>query len=115
MLSGDIIRGYSDALILRILIEKDSYGYEIAKEMETRSGGSFSMKETTLYSAIARMEKRGLISSYYGTETFGRRRTYYSVTPQGAQYYNGKCAEWGETKEIINRFLIEPAKEELHG
>lgn len=111
MISSDVIRGYSDTIILCLLMEKDSYGYEISKNIETRAKEKFSMKETTLYSAMTRMEKNGLIASYYGNETFGRRRTYYTITNAGVQHYYEKCAEWQLTKEIIDSFTIKEGSE----
>ena len=46
MISSDIMRGYNDIMILFLLLEHDSYGYEISKEIQTRTGGLYSMKET---------------------------------------------------------------------
>ncbi len=105
LISSDVIRGYNDTMILYILLEKDSYGYEIAKEIAERSGRLYEMKETTLYSAMARMEKRGFIASYYGTETFGKRRTYYTLTQRGRDYYFEKCREWEVTQQVMNQFM----------
>ena len=104
MISSDVIRGYSDTIILNLLLQQDSYGYEISKEIQSRTNNKYSMKETTLYSAMTRMEKNGLIASYYGNETFGRRRTYYTITHEGIQYYQEKCSEWQLTKELIDKF-----------
>lgn len=88
-------------------MDKDSYGYEISKEIAERSMHSYEIKETTLYSAMTRMEKKGLIASYYGVETFGRRRTYYKVTQAGRDYYREKCEEWRVTRQVINQFATE--------
>ena len=104
MIGSDIIRGYNDTIILHLLTEGDSYGYEISKEIQSRSGGLYIIKETTLYSAFSRLEKQGYISSYYGEETFGRRRTYYKITPTGRRYYREKCREWQDTKQLIDTF-----------
>ena len=107
MISSDIMRGYNDTIILHLLLDHDSYGYEISKEIETRALGSYSIKETTLYSAFTRLEKNGCIASYFGDETFGKRRTYYKITPKGKQLYYEKCNEWRETKKLISLFTIE--------
>lgn len=104
MISSDVLRGYNDTIILSLLLEKDSYGYEIEKEIERRSGGVYVMKETTLYSAFARLTKNGFIISYSGAETFGRPRTYYRVTQAGKCYYREKREEWELTKKLIDRF-----------
>lgn len=107
LISSDVIRGYNDTIILHVLMEKDSYGYEISKEISERSMQSYQIKETTLYSAMARMEKKGFVVSYYGEETFGRRRTYYKVTQAGRDYYREKCEEWRVTRQVINQFTTE--------
>lgn len=107
MISSDVIRGYIDTILLGVLQEGDSYGYAISKEIAGRSGGSYTIKETTLYSAMARLERRELVCSYYGEESFGRRRTYYRITGQGRAYYREKCEEWRQTKQLIDRFTGE--------
>lgn len=107
MISSDIIRGYNDTIILYMLKQGDSYGYEISKQIEKQTNGDYVMKETTLYSTFARLQKNGYISSYSGTETNGRKRTYYKMTAEGSQYYQEKCREWVLTKNVINRFIQE--------
>ena len=57
MISGDILRGYNDIIVLGLLSEKDSYGYNLLQEITARSGHSYQMKETTLYSVLSRLEK----------------------------------------------------------
>ena len=105
MISSDIIRGYNDPLILSILIDGDSYGYAISKTIKDQSDGKYIIKETTLYSAFNRLTKKGYISAYPGEETFGKKRTYYKITPEGLAYYLEKEKEWAITKEVIDVFL----------
>ena len=107
MISSDVIRGYSDTIILYLLMDKDSYGYEISKSIKDISEDTYSMKETTLYSAFNRLAKNGHIDSYYGDETQGKRRTYYRITEHGRVYYRDKCQEWVATKDLVNRFIRE--------
>lgn len=104
MISSDIMRGHNDTIILSILIEQDSYGYAISKEIEKRSKGLYTIKETTLYSAFTRLEKNGYIIAYFGDETNGKRRTYYKITGQGLLYWQDKCREWNEIKHVIYYF-----------
>ncbi|MEE0777041.1 MAG: helix-turn-helix transcriptional regulator [Bacillota bacterium] len=111
MISSDVIRGYNDTIILSLLLEKDSYGYEISRKVREISEERYIMKETTLYSAFNRLEKNGYIESFYGSETFGKRRTYYRITEEGRRYYKEKCEEWRLTQEVISRF-IEKTNEE---
>ncbi len=107
MISSDVIRGYNDTIILFLLTEGDSYGYEISKNIRTLTDEQYIMKETTLYSAFNRLEKNGYISSYFGEETQGKRRTYFRITEEGLSYYKEKCEEWAITKDVINRFIKE--------
>lgn len=104
LISSDVIRGYNDTIILSLLIESDSYGYQISKEIQMRTQGHYIMKETTLYSTFNRLEKNGFIESYPGEETFGKKRTYFHITKKGKAYYAEKCVEWKLTKDVVNVF-----------
>ncbi|NBI29871.1 PadR family transcriptional regulator [Chengkuizengella marina] len=107
MISSDVIRGYNDTIILYMLLDNDSYGYEISKNIKELSDEKYIIKETTLYSAFNRLMKNGYIESFFKKETHGKRRTYYRITQSGINYYKEKCNEWELTKEVINRFIKE--------
>ncbi|WP_413377298.1 PadR family transcriptional regulator [Alkalihalobacillus sp. 1P02AB] len=107
MISSDVIRGYNDTIILYLLLDNESYGYEISKRIKELSEDKYVIKETTLYSAFNRLLKNGYIESFHKEETFGKRRTYYKITKAGLSYYEEKCQEWELTKEVINRFIRE--------
>ncbi|SER37323.1 DNA-binding transcriptional regulator, PadR family [Gracilibacillus ureilyticus] len=107
MISSDVIRGYNDTIILYLLLEKESYGYEISKEIKELSEEKYVIKETTLYSAFNRLMKNGYIESFHKEQTYGKKRTYYKITESGLLYYQEKCREWELTKEVINRFIKE--------
>lgn len=108
MISSDVLRGYNDTLILSLLLEGDSYGYEISKEIQTRTGGIYTMKETTLYSAINRLVKNEYLASYSGQESKGGKpRTYFTITPAGRELYRQKREEWKLTRHMIDQFIKE--------
>ena len=107
-ISSDIIRGYNDTMILYLLWDSPSYGYEISKQIKSLSEEKYVIKETTLYSAFTRLEKNGFVESFSENVTIsGKRRTYYRITDQGRQYYREKCAEWTLTKEVVEKFIKE--------
>lgn len=106
-LSADILRGYTDTIILRQLSEGDSYGYQINKKVSEVSGGSFEMKEATLYTAFRRLEGAGLIRSYWGDENTGARRRYYAITEEGRQRLAQDRETWKETRTLIDTLLME--------
>ena len=106
-LSADILRGYTDTIILRQLAGGDSYGYQINKRVAEKSGGGLEMKEATLYTAFRRLEGAGYIRSYWGDEMSSARRRYYALTSQGREKLLQDCEAWQETKRLIDRLLEE--------
>ena len=106
-ISSDVIRGYIDVMILRVLCDGDSYGYEISKKITDISEKCYTMKETTLYSAFSRLEKLMYLRSYPGSYSGGRERTYYALTDEGQQYYRQKCAEWAMIKTLVSKFILD--------
>ena len=106
-ISSDVIRGYNDTIILSLLLDSPSYGYEISKRIRDMTDGCYIIKETTLYSAFARMEKNGYVESFSDQDnTAGKRRTYYRITELGRQYYREKCEEWMLTQEVVEKFIM---------
>ncbi|MDJ1370572.1 PadR family transcriptional regulator [Gulosibacter molinativorax] len=108
MISAEVIRGYVDLLVLEALLDEPSYGYAISKRIEEVSEGKYELKETTLYSALRRLEKQGVISSFKGTQSQGRARTYYELTQLGHAHYRERCLEWQETVDLVRRFVRLP-------
>ena len=70
MVRSDIIRGHLDSIILRLISEKDRYGYEISQEISLRTNNRFQIKEATLY-AVFNVSKKEIIEAYYGDVSHG--------------------------------------------
>ncbi|MDT8718358.1 helix-turn-helix transcriptional regulator [Clostridium sp. 19966] len=104
-ITSDIIRGHTETIILSILSEKDSYGYEINKFIQERTNNKYELKEATLYSAFRRLEQAYMITSYWGDETTGARRRYYSITALGRETLDKNRLDWQEAKEIIDNLI----------
>ena len=104
MISADAIRGYIDLIVLTLLHDRPSYAYALAKTITEISAGEYTIKQTTLYSALKRLEAAGLTSSYASVSASGKPRTYYRLTDAGAAYLADKLAEWEATKTLIDRF-----------
>lgn len=105
MISSDIIRGHLDAIILRLIYEKDRYGYEISNEIAARTKDQFKIKEATLYAVLQRLVKRELIESYLGDVSFGSRRRYYRITSLGKAFLEEEIRNWHDARDIINIFM----------
>jgi PadR family transcriptional regulator, regulatory protein PadR len=103
--SSEILRGNTETIILAILKHNDSYGYEIMKTIIERGGGLFNIKDATIYTAFKRMEKEGLISTYWGDEDGGPRRKYYTITSKGKDVYAQKVLEWTEINIVLNHLI----------
>ncbi|MBP3721276.1 MAG: helix-turn-helix transcriptional regulator [Clostridia bacterium] len=104
-LSADLLRGYTDTIILNQLLDSDSYGYEITKRISEQSHGALELKEATLYTAFRRMENGGYIISYWGNEGSGARRRYYSITVEGRNRLAEDLLAWKETRGVLNTLL----------
>ena len=104
-ISSDVIRGYNDTMILYLLLQNPSYGYELSKNIKALTEEKYIIKETTLYSAFTRMEENGYVESYSQNAENGKRRTYYRITEKGRSYYEENSAEWQVTKEVVEKFI----------
>ena len=102
---SDIIRGYTDTIILARLSQGDSYGYQINKTVSEKTAGQYELKEATLYTAFRRLEQDGCIASYWGDENTGARRRYYSITDRGSALWGENKEDWKSFQGIINLLL----------
>jgi PadR family transcriptional regulator, regulatory protein PadR len=90
----DLLKGSSNSLLLSLLDGKTMYGYQIVKELEARSQGYFKFKEGTLYPALHRLEKSGLISSQWELLANGRQRRNYNITAKGRATLAQEKTQW---------------------
>jgi PadR family transcriptional regulator PadR len=104
-ISTDIIRGHTDTIILNVLRQGDSYGYEIYKKIIELSGKQYELKEATLYTAFRRLEREGCIVSYWGDETQGGRRKYYRITEDGRKLYEQNKNAWNFAKAVLDKLI----------
>jgi PadR family transcriptional regulator, regulatory protein PadR len=100
-----MLKGTIDLLILSLLKEKDGYGYDISKRIKDKSDGSFHIQEPTLYLSLKRLEKNGAITSYWGKESQGGKRKYYSITELGLEQYNQYKKDWELMAQLVKHFL----------
>lgn len=104
MIGADAIRGHIDLILLSILETRPSYAYEICKTITDRSHGEYVIKQTTLYTAVKRLQTQGLLDSYEDVSTSGKPRTYYKITPDGHEQLGAKRAEWQSTRALVDHF-----------
>lgn len=105
-IASDMIRGHTETIILRRLLQEDSYGYEINKAVQEITQGRYELKEATLYTAFRRLEQAGYILSYWGDQVTGARRRYYSITSEGRAHYESCVSDWQESKQLIDQLIL---------
>jgi len=105
----DLVKGSIDSLLLTLIDQQPMYGYQIIKELEKKSQGYFKFKEGTLYPALHRLEKAGLIIGRWQMLPSGRQRRYYYITDKGHQLLVVKRGEWRDFLTAMN-LIIQPAR-----
>jgi transcriptional regulator len=96
-------KGSAELLILSLLEDRARHGYEIARLIETRSGGSLSFRVTSLYPLLYRLEGRGLIVGRWVEKAAHRRRRYYRLTAGGRQALDRQRQSWREFVDAVGR------------
>jgi PadR family transcriptional regulator PadR len=101
----ELIKGSSDSLLLCLLAQQPMYGYEIIRELEKRSRGYFKFKEGTLYPALHRLEREGLIKGKWQLLSNGRPRRYYHIMANGQAKLSTERVQWQDFITAVNMIL----------
>jgi PadR family transcriptional regulator PadR len=103
--SKKLIGSTTSTLILAVISEKDRHGYEIVQRVNQLSNGAFQWREGTVYPALHRLEKQGLIAGQWCLATSGRQRRVYALTPHGRDELSRQEQEWSVFSSSVNRVL----------
>ncbi len=101
----DLIKSNIDSLLLCLVNRQPMYGYQIIKELENRSQGYFRFKEGTLYPALHRLEKNGMIQGTWQILPSGQQRKYYHITERGVGLLDEKRSSWDEFLRAMNLII----------
>ncbi|MBN1190743.1 MAG: helix-turn-helix transcriptional regulator [Dehalococcoidales bacterium] len=102
----DLIKSNIDSLLLCMITSQPMYGYQIIKELENRSQGYFRFKEGTLYPALHRLEKSGMIEGKWQILPSGQQRKYYYITEKGIATLHEKRSNWNEFLRAMNLIIL---------
>ena len=105
----ELMKGNSESLLLYLVGQQPMYGYQIIKELEKRSHGYFRFREGTLYPALHRLEKTGLIIGKWQMLPSGRQRRYYYITDKGRSVLAEKMNQWRDFLTAMN-LIIQPVR-----
>lgn len=102
-----LVSGSMSMLILRLLSEKDMYGYEMIETLRKRSENVFELKAGTLYPLLHSLEEKSYLTCYE-QEVSGKVRKYYSITKSGRHFLERKKNEWTQyTRAVTNVLALE--------
>ncbi|MDD3346876.1 PadR family transcriptional regulator [Oscillibacter sp.] len=100
-----LITGSIGMLLLKLLEEKDMYGYQMIEQLRRRSDHTFDLKAGTLYPLLHALEEKGFITSWVEETDSNRPRKYYHLSASGKEQLLAKKEEWEAYTGAVNRVL----------
>ena len=104
--ASGMLHGTLDALILKTLTWGVRHGYGIARWLEETTEDAVPIEEGSLYPALYRLERRGLIEAEWGTSELGRKAKFYRITAKGRRQLITDTEEWGRFSAAVTKVLI---------
>ncbi len=101
---GEQLKGHLDALILSVLEAAPAHGYEVIASLQQCSGGVFDLPEGTVYPALHRLERAGLVSSRREMHA-GRERRVYRLSGRGRSALRDRRGQWREFSTAVTKVL----------
>ncbi len=113
-LDRELRRGTLELLLLRILADEPTYGYQLVRRLGERSGDRFAIKEGTLYPVLYRLEDAGLVTPEWSQPARGVPRKTYRLTPAGHDRMEQLTEAWQSFSAAVDAVIAgsEPAEEE---
>jgi transcriptional regulator len=102
---GEVLQGTLDMLVLKALQLEPMHGWGITERIEQWSERVLQLGQGTLYPALYRLERQGLIRSEWRVTANNRRARYYALTPQGRRHLNQELVDWRRMSRAINLVL----------
>ena len=101
----DLLQGTLDLLILRTLATEAMHGWGIAQRIQQISRETLKVQQGSLYPALHRLERRGMVASEWQQSDNNRRSKYYSLTRAGRKQLERETAEWGRLVTAVSLIL----------
>lgn len=101
----DLLQGTLDMLVLRALSGGSMHGYEVTRWLEQRSGDALRVEEGSLYPALHRLARRGLVEAEWGVSENRRRAKYYTLTAEGRRQLQAEATSWEQFAAVVGRVL----------
>ena len=104
-INKSLMTGSTTMLILKLLEEKDMYGYQMIEELAKKSDDTFALKAGTLYPLLHNLEVKSMLESYDSNADSNRVRKYYSITNKGKKLLHEKKKEWSVYTSAVNNIM----------
>ncbi|HET7321473.1 MAG TPA: PadR family transcriptional regulator [Longimicrobiaceae bacterium] len=104
----DALRGSLDLLVLKTLSLEPMHGWGISQRIQQISSGVMEVNQGSLYPALQRLEKEGLITSDWGTSENNRRARYYEITAAGSRALGLEVESWRRFAAAMELVLHTP-------
>jgi PadR family transcriptional regulator PadR len=105
----ELMRGVGPMAVLKLLEDREMYGYELVQALARESEGVLTMGEATLYPLLYNLETKKLIRGTWRESQSGRRRKYYSLTKKGEARLASHRMQWERLVEVMRHLgLINP-------
>jgi len=104
----EMMKGTLDMLIVKALLGGPAHGYGLARWLEQVTDDALKVEEGSLYPALHRLERRGLVDSEWGFSDNNRRARYYALTTAGHKWLRQEQAAWGRFVEAVAKVLAAP-------
>ena len=101
----ELLQGTLDLLILRSLLFGQAHGHALAKHIQRTSGDALQIETGSLYPALHRLEKQGLIAAKWEISEKGKRARYYRLTSRGRRRLDAARSRWEQMSRAIGRVL----------
>ena len=101
---GEVIKNHLELLVLTALKAGPGHGYSIIRAVRDRSGGEFDLLEGSLYPALHRLERDGLVTSSW-SEVAGRKRRVYKLSRRGRAVLQEQERDWRRFEQAMNLVL----------
>lgn len=102
---SDLVQGTLDMLILKTLALEPMHGYGITVRLEQISKATFRINAGSLFVALQRLQRAGLIKTEWKATENSRRAKYYTLTQQGRKRLDNETKEWERQVAAIARIL----------
>jgi len=102
---GDLLRGTLEMLILRCLEDGPRHGYSITEHLQRVSDEVLTVDEGSLYPALYRMQRRGLLTSKWGRSENNRKARFYSLTRKGKKHLDRAAASWDRFSNAVSKAM----------